>query len=108
MSEQHTIEQQISEAVSEAAPPLYYSLHVIDTSGRHYVFNISRTPLTMLVNKEQFVWNGLDNDLHSKFVDLYHKLMVEKQSVCVITQNNSLMMSSSQITGIQLTYDYGY
>ena len=108
MREQDTIDQHFSEEMQLIDHPLYYSLHVIDTSGRHYVFNISQTPLTMLVNQEQFVWNGLDNDLHSKFVDLYHKLMVEKQSICVITQNNSLMISSSQITGIQLTHDYGY
>lgn len=88
--------------------PLYYCLHLIDTTGRHYVFNIDREPLIMMVNKEQFVWNGRDNNLHDKFVELYQKLMVERQSICVLTPTNSLMISSDQITGIQLTHDFGY
>lgn len=86
---------------------LYYCLHLIDTTGRHYVFNIDREPLTMIVNQDQFVWTGRDNNLHDKFVDLYRKLMIEKQSICVLTPNNSLMLSSNQITGIQLTHDLG-
>lgn len=87
--------------------PLYYCLHLIDTTGRHYVFNIDVQPLTMFVNQEQFVWSGRDNNLHDKFVDLYRKLMVEKQSICLLTPTNSIMMSSDQITGIQLTHDLG-
>jgi hypothetical protein len=101
-------EQPLEPLLDAPAPALCYCLHVIDTTGRHYVFNIDQEPLTMLVNQDQYVWSGRDNNLHNKFVDLYHKLIVEKQPVCVLTPTNSLMISSSQITGIQLTQDFRY
>jgi hypothetical protein len=90
---------------SAAQPVVCWCLHLIDATGRHYVFNIDQAPITMLVNQDQFVWNGNDNNLHGKFVDLYHRLMVEKQSICVMTPSNSLMLGSDKIAGVQLSRD---
>ena len=89
-------------------PVICWCLHLIDATGRHYVFNIDQEPITMLVNQDQFVWNGNDNNLHGKFVDLYNRLMVEKQSICVMTLSNSLMLGSDKIAGVQLCRDACY
>lgn len=86
---------------------LSHCLHLVDASGRHYVFNISQEPLVMFINQEQMIWSGQDNNLQAKFVDMYHKLMVEKQSLCVLTPNHSIMLHADKITGIQLKYELG-
>jgi len=99
---------ELESEIPQTPQPLYYCLHLIDTVGRHYVFNIDQEPITMLVNQDQFVWTGKDNNLQDKFVDLYRKLMVERNSVCVLTPNNMIMIHSDQITGIQLRYEPGY
>lgn len=79
-----------------------YHLHLIDATGRHFVFDISHQPVTMLVNSHTFVFDGRDNDLQEQFVQLYQKLMVDKSSLCVTTPDNNIMLHSDQITGIQL------
>jgi hypothetical protein len=88
--------------------PLYYCMRLIDSTGRHYLFNIELEPITVYVNKEQYVWNGRDNNLQDKFQDMYEKLMVGKQSLCVITRENCIMLHADQITGIQLRREPGY
>lgn len=87
---------------------LYYCLHLIEQTGRHYVFNLDIEPVTMYVNEEKFVWSGQDNNLQEKFVEVYKKLLVEKQALCVITPRNCVMLSSDQLIGLQLQYEPGY
>lgn len=79
-----------------------FHLHLIDATGRHFVYDISARPVTMLVKNTSFVFNGQDNDLQEKFIQLYQKLMVEKNSLCVTTGDNNIMLHADQITGIQL------
>lgn len=77
-------------------------LHLIDATGRHFVFDISARPVTILVKSTTYVFDGKDNDLQEKFVQLYQKLLVEKNSLCVTTDDNSIMLHADQITGIQM------
>ena len=88
--------------------PLYYCLHLIEQTGRHYVFNLDQEPVTMFVNDEKFIWSGQDNNLQEKFVEVYKKLLVEKQALCVITSGNCVMLSSDQLIGLQLRYEPGH
>jgi hypothetical protein len=62
----------------------------------------------MFVNQDQFVWSGRDNNIEDKFLDLYRKLMVEKQSVCVMTPGHSIMLHGDKLTGIQMRMEPGY
>jgi hypothetical protein len=94
--------------MDEQPIPLFFCLHLIEQTGRHYVFNLHQEPVFMYVNEEKIVWTGHDNNLQEKFVEVYKKLLVEKLPVCVITSQNCVMLSSDQLIGLQLRYEPGY
>ena len=79
-----------------------YNLHLIDCTGRHYVFDLNKQSLEIHINNDQIFLHAGDNNVQQKFLDIYKQVLINKNSMCVLSPNSCVMLHADQIVGAQL------
>jgi hypothetical protein len=79
-----------------------YNLHLIDCTGRHYVFDLNKQSLEIHINNDQIFLHAGDNNVQQKFLDIYKQVLINKNSMCVLAPNSCVMLHADQIVGAQL------
>ena len=79
-----------------------FNLHLIDSTGRHYVYDLTQQTLEIYVNKDPFIFPAGHNNVQQKFLELYQEVLIEKKALCVLTPESCVMLHADQIVGAQL------